>query len=106
MLHAPDYLLQASPNPSPALLYPNPNSTLTLTVLHAHDPLLQLQSQQHRAPAAYSPRPAAYSPRSAAYPPQVHSQQQLINLLDLAIYVRSVPFFILVLLYLEHQPEP
>ena len=39
-------------------------------------------------------------------PPQVHSQQQLINLLDLAIYVRSVPFFILVLLYLEHQPEP
>ena len=32
---------------------------------------------------------------------QVHSPQQLINLLDLAIYVRSVSFFILVLLYLR-----
>ena len=31
----------------------------------------------------------------------MHSQQQLINLLDLAIYVRNVPFFVLVLLYLR-----
>ena len=32
---------------------------------------------------------------------QVQSQQQLINLLDLAIYVRNVSFFILVLVYLR-----
>ena len=32
---------------------------------------------------------------------QVHSPQQLINLLDFAIYVRNVSFFILVLLYLR-----
>ena len=36
----------------------------------------------------------------------MHSQQQLINLLDLAIYVRSLPFFILVRRYLDHQPQP
>ena len=32
---------------------------------------------------------------------QVQSQQQLINLLDLAIYIRNVSFFILVLVYLR-----
>ena len=32
---------------------------------------------------------------------QVSSQQQLINLLDLAVYVRNVSFFVLTLLYLR-----
>ncbi len=32
---------------------------------------------------------------------QVQSQQQLINLLDLAIYIRNISFFILVLVYLR-----
>ena len=34
---------------------------------------------------------------------QVSSRQQLINLLDLAIYVRNLSFFILVLFYLRRS---
>lgn len=34
---------------------------------------------------------------------QVHSQQQLINLLDLAIYVRNLSLFVLVLFYLRRS---
>lgn len=32
---------------------------------------------------------------------QVQSQQQLINLLDMAVYIRNVSFFVLVLFYLR-----